>query len=137
MDAELDYLYTNDISYLMGNFRVTEKDVKKNKKPIDPLAFELRKRIDAYHHLIVRNLRDLIPKQVSFFQLVQGSKELQFESYNIIGNYEKLEKWFMEPKDIREERERYEKALETLGAAEKRIKRDPEFGRMVQSKTNI
>lgn len=96
MDAELDYLYTNDVSYLLGNFRVTEKDVKKNKKPLDPLAFELRKRIDAYHHLIVRNLRDLIPKQVSFFQLVQGSKELQFESYNIIGNYEKLEKWFME-----------------------------------------
>jgi len=96
LDAELDYLYTNDISYLLGSFRVTEKDLKKNKKPLDPLAFELRKRIDAYHHLIVRNLRDLIPKQVSFFQLVQGSKELQFESYNIIGNYEKLEKWFME-----------------------------------------
>lgn len=45
---------------------------------------------------MVRNLRDLIPKQVSYFQLVQGAKELQFEAYNIIGNYEKLEKWFME-----------------------------------------
>jgi hypothetical protein len=45
-------------------------------------------------------------------------------------------KQLIQPKDIREERERYEKALETLQAAEKRIKRDPEFGRMVASKTN-
>lgn len=37
---------------------------------------------------------------------------------------------------MREEREKYEKALETLDAAEKRIKRDPEFGRMVQSHKN-
>jgi len=136
LDAELDYLYTNDMTYLVGNFKIDAKKLEKSKKPLQPLVFELRKRIDAYHHLVVRNLRDLIPKQVSYFQLVQGSKELQFESYNIIGNYEKLEKWFMEPKDIREERERYEKALETLQAAEKRIKRDPEFGRMVANKTN-
>lgn len=81
LEAELDYLYTNDVVYLMGNFKITDKDLKKmekSKKPIHPLVFELRKRIDAYHHLMVRNLRDLIPKQVSFFQLVQGSKELQF-----------------------------------------------------------
>ena len=29
MDSELSYLYTNDASYLMGDFGLTEKEKKK------------------------------------------------------------------------------------------------------------
>ncbi len=35
----------------------------------DPLVFELRKRIDSYFKLVVRNLRDLVPKQIFSFLL--------------------------------------------------------------------
>ena len=38
----------------------------------------------------------------------------------------------IQPAHIREERERNEKALETLENAEKRIRRDPEFGKFVR-----
>lgn len=54
------------------------------------MVFELRKRIDAYFKIMVRNLRDLIPKQVSYFILVKGTKEIQFEAYNFIAHSEKL-----------------------------------------------
>ncbi len=90
---------------------MSEKDKKKmekSKKPPNPLVFELRKRIDAYFKLVVRNLRDLVPKQISYFQLVQGPKELQFEAYNIIANYEKLEKWFHEVPTVINEAQRHQ-----------------------------
>jgi hypothetical protein len=61
----------------MGDFKVTEKEKKKleeRKKEVNPLVYELRKRIDAYFKIVVRNLRDIIPKQVSYFILVKGTK---------------------------------------------------------------
>ena len=99
LDAELDYLYTNDLDYLMGDFKIADKDRKKQedkKKNFNPLVYELRKRIDAYMKIVVRNLRDIIPKQVSYFILVKGTKEMQFEAYNFIAHSDKLEKWFLE-----------------------------------------
>ena len=41
LDAELNYLYTNDSSYLMGDFVMTEKEKKKldSGKIKDPLIF--------------------------------------------------------------------------------------------------
>lgn len=99
MDAEIDYLYTNDLEYLLGDFKVSDKDKQRyeeKKKNFNPLVYELRKRIDAYFKIIVRNLRDLIPKQVSYFILIKGTKEIQFEAYNFIAHSDKLEKWFLE-----------------------------------------
>jgi len=76
LDSELSYLYTNDASYLMGDFGLTDREKKKIEtgKIRDPLIFELRKRIDSYHKLIVRNLRDLVPKQVFNFLIVKCLK---------------------------------------------------------------
>lgn len=68
MESELNYLFTNDTEYLVGNCsKPTEKEEKDKKTKKDPLVYELRKRIDAYYKLTVRNLRDLIPKQVFNF----------------------------------------------------------------------
>lgn len=41
LDAEISYLYTNDITYLMGDFALTEKEKKKIQtgKIKDPLIF--------------------------------------------------------------------------------------------------
>lgn len=46
----------------------------KDKAPKNPLVYELRKRIDAYYKLVVRNLRDLIPKQIFNFLLIKCIK---------------------------------------------------------------
>lgn len=80
LDSELSYLYTNDIYYLTGDFALTEKEKKKMEKGKikDPLIFELRKRIDSYYKLVVRNLRDLVPKQVFNFLITKCLKQLEF-----------------------------------------------------------
>ncbi len=65
------------MDYLLGDFKASDNNRKKNddkKKIVNPLVYELRKRIDSYFKIVVRNLRDLIPKQVSYFILVKGTK---------------------------------------------------------------
>ena len=75
LDSELFYLFTNDINYLVGDFHKVAENTKE-KVPKNPLVHELRKRIDAYYKLVVRNLRDLVPKQVFNFLLIKCMKEL-------------------------------------------------------------
>lgn len=78
LDAEINYLYTNDQSYLQGDFQLSEKEKKKmdQGKIKDPLVFELRKRIDSYYQLVVRNLRDLVPRQIFNFLMTKCLKQL-------------------------------------------------------------
>lgn len=46
---------------------------------------EMRIRVDGYYKVVVRSLREVIPKQVFYWMLVWGFQELQFECYKIIG----------------------------------------------------
>jgi hypothetical protein len=38
-------------------------------------------RIDAYFKIVVRNVRDSVPKAVGFFLVKQSQEKLQFELY--------------------------------------------------------
>lgn len=65
----MNYIYTNDEEYL-----TTKADLifKQNSKSVDPkkiLVRELRNRVDLYYRILIRNLRDSIPK-VLFFILI-------------------------------------------------------------------
>lgn len=42
VDAEIDYLYTNDTDYLIGDFKISEKEKKKQeekRKEINPMVY--------------------------------------------------------------------------------------------------
>lgn len=99
LDAELSYLYTNDESYLMGDFALSEKEKKKMEsgKIKDPLIFELRKRIDSYYHLVVRNLRDLVPRQIFNFLIIKCLKQMEFEAFQFTSDVNKLKELLNEP----------------------------------------
>lgn len=88
----MSYLYTNDASYLMGDFALSDKEKKKldTGKIKDPLIFELRKRIDSYYNLVVRNLRDLVPRQIFNFLIVKCLKQLEFEAFQFTSDVNKL-----------------------------------------------
>lgn len=58
----MNYIFTNDEEYL-----TTKADLvfKQNSKTLDPkkvLVKELRNRVDLYYRILIRNLRDSIPK---------------------------------------------------------------------------
>ena len=95
LDSELFYLFTNDINYLVGDFHKVA-DSTRDKAPKNPLVHELRKRIDAYYKLVVRNLRDLIPKQIFNFLIISCMKELEFEAFQFTSDVNKLKEWLNE-----------------------------------------
>ena len=43
---------------------------------------EMRKRIDAYFEIVLRNVKDSIPKAIGYFLVKKSQEVLQFELYN-------------------------------------------------------
>lgn len=43
-----------------------------------PVVLVLRKRVDAYYRVVVKNLRDLIPKNIKYFMLQEATKKIEF-----------------------------------------------------------
>lgn len=44
----------------------------------NPMVDILRKRINAYYRVIVKNLRDLAPKNIKYLLIVEATKTLEF-----------------------------------------------------------
>jgi len=83
-------------------------------------------RIDAYFRIVVRNIRDSIPKAVGFFLVKASQEKLQFELYAQINRNEALTKQLGEPESVTEERKTLNNTLNTLKQAIKVLQRDPE-----------
>lgn len=56
--CEDNYLFTNDPTFINKGVDVDKHDKR------DLLVLELRQKIDAYYYIIVRNLRDIVPKLI-------------------------------------------------------------------------
>mmetsp|Transcript_5291 Transcript_5291/g.3043 ORF Transcript_5291/g.3043 Transcript_5291/m.3043 type:complete len:90 (+) Transcript_5291:370-639(+) len=65
IDAEESYLFTNDVDYLTRRTDIIPKSDKK--KPTSIFVDEIRERIDSYFNIVIRNVRDTVPKIVGTF----------------------------------------------------------------------
>ncbi len=83
-------------------------------------------RIDAYFKIVVRNVRDSVPKAIGHFLVKQSQEKLQFELYAQITKNDALTKQLGEPERVTEERKQQNGTLETLKKAIKVLQRDPE-----------
>ena len=97
VDMEINYLFTNDYDYL-NNFTTFIPKVNKDNKnsnninnEINPqpkiapktiFINEIRNRIEAYFKLIVRNLRDSIPKIIGNYLVKEIEENMQVKLYN-------------------------------------------------------
>jgi hypothetical protein len=98
---------------------------KKNRKKI--YVDEIRKRIDEYFSIVIRNVRDAVPKAVGFF-LVKGIQEkLQFELYAAVNKNEDMASALGEPPEITAERKTFKESIETMKKSLKILTRDPEI----------
>ena len=43
---------------------------------------DLRTRIDSYFQIVLRSVRDSVPKSIGYFLVRQSQEKLQFELYN-------------------------------------------------------
>lgn len=88
---------------------------------------EIRARIDAYFKLVVRNVRDSIPKLIGYFLVKSSQDRLQFELYAQINKNEAFTKQLGEPERVAEERKSLNATLDTLKKALKVLQRDPDI----------
>ena len=65
---------------------------------------EIRNRIDSYFKIVLRNVRDTVPKQVGYFLVKMSQEKLQFELYQKVNAKQQLVDMLGEPKTVTERR---------------------------------
>jgi len=88
---------------------------------------ELRNKIDDYFELVLRNVKDSIPKTIGYFLVRQSQDILQFELYNQVNTNKSLSSTLGEPANITERRKALQAVLGTLKNSLKVLQRDPDI----------
>lgn len=74
--CEDNYLFTNDPAFLTKVVELEKNGLN------DLLVLELRSKIDAYFFIIVRNLRDIVPKIIGQFLVKHFNKTIEMKILN-------------------------------------------------------
>ena len=162
VDMEINYLFTNDYDYL-NNFTTFipkqqrqqmmnegNKDGPGNNKDKDINEFkpqpsvdaktifikEIRNRIEAYFKLIVRNLRDSIPKIMGNYLVKEIEENMQLKLYNKLYNAREMTDLLSEPESIAERRKELNDMIKVMRNAQKVIRRDPDLMTVMQININ-
>ena len=135
VDSEVNYLFTNDYDYISSynTVQIAEEDPKMPGKPIGIFAdaksmfiSEIRNRIESYFKLIVRNLRDSVPKTIGFNLVRSIQDNMQIKLYDELYKSNDLIRSLDEPEGIVRQREELTRQIKVMKNAQKVIKRDPE-----------
>lgn len=111
-----------------------KKKEKKSKKSATIFVNELRARLDTYYRIVVRNIRDSVPKVIGHFLVRAVQNKMQIELFKRLGQmFEAVNKALGEPLGIVQERKALNAQLETLRKAERVLTRDPEITSLIGS----
>ena len=155
VDMEINYLFTNDYEYL-NNFTTfipknkinNQNNNQKNNQNINNndniqsfdaktiFIKEIRNRIEAYFKLIVRNLRDSIPKIIGNNLIKSIEDNMQIELYNQLYKSNEMVSLLSEPEHIAERRKDLTELIRVMRNAQKVIKRDPDLMTVMQIDIN-
>ena len=165
VDMEINYLFTNDYEYLnnfttfipkhqrpqMGSNNVNQgagqnqsnNNVNNNEirpqPPVDAKNIfikEIRNRIEAYFKLIVRNLRDSIPKIMGNYLVKEIEENMQLKLYNKLYNAREVTDLLNEPESVAERRKELNDMIKVMRNAQKIIRRDPDLMTVMQININ-
>ena len=163
VDMEINYLFTNDYEYL-NNFTTfipkhqrapinnnmenknqepgNNNQMNKEIRPQPPLDAknifikEIRNRIEAYFKLIVRNLRDSIPKIIGNFLVKEIEDNMQLKLYNKLYNAREITDLLSEPESVAERRKELNDMIKVMRNAQKIIRRDPDLMSVMEININ-
>jgi len=88
---------------------------------------EIRARIDTYFRIVLRNVRDTVPKTIGYFLVKMSQEKLQFELYTRINASPQIADALGEPKNITERRVTLSTIIKTLSDSLKVLQRDPDI----------
>lgn len=137
--SEEGYIFTNDSEYLTQRTELLPKNEgkpePKGQAKTSEMIFvnEIRNRIDTYFRLVIRNIRDSVPKVIGYFLVRTVMNKMQLELYEQINSSESIINHLSEPAHITAERNALKAQLETLRKAEKLMKHNPEFARQTEN----
>ncbi len=134
VDSEAGYMFTNDVEYNAKRTDVVVVVQPQGGKPTDaPQAFvkEMRLRIESYYKLVVRSVRDAVPKIIGTFLVRAVQSKLQLELATRLTARAEVGKFLEEPPWVTEERARLGETREVLRRAAKAMQRDPEYPRVL------
>jgi len=114
-------LYAGAKSMLHRN----DANSRKSQRYSGPFVTIIRKRLDAYFAITVRNVRDSVPKAIGFYLVRAVQDKLQFELLNALNQRDKLAELLGEPPHIMEERKTLTGQLQVLQKASAVLTRDP------------
>jgi dynamin 1-like protein len=102
-----------------------ESPQRRQQRYSGPFVQEIRKRLDSYFSLTVRNVRDCVPKAIGYYLVRAVLDKLQFELLNALNQGEKIQELLGEPAHIMEERKQLNAQLKVLQSASNVLTRDP------------
>ena len=161
VEQEICYLFTNDYNYLQNytnfipkqNQPVFHQPTGPNQQqrpgmPPSPVpqqpAFdpkkvfirEIRDRLEAYFKLIVRNLRDSVPKAIGFHLVKSIESNMQIELYSMLNQNHDVIRCLDEPESIQMRRKMLNDQIKVMKEAQKIIRRDPDLMQVMQIDIN-
>jgi dynamin 1-like protein len=121
IEAEESYVFTNDTEYLLTHVDIVAKgDVKGNVQFVQ----EVRHRIDLYFRLVIRNIRDSVPKLIGNFLVRKSMDRLQLELFEKVNRDTSIQDLLVEPEHIAMERDKVNSQLRILKEAQKILRRE-------------
>lgn len=111
-----------------------ERVVKKPKNSEMIFVNELRARLDTYFRIVVRNIRDSIPKIIGHFLVHAVQNKMQMELFKRLNKmFDSLNRAMGEPQGIIEERKALSAQMDVLRKAERVLTRDPEITSLIST----
>ena len=138
IDMDINQLFTNDFEYMTKWTQNKSKQGKNNQPNLGEgksiFIRELRGRVDSYFKLIVRNLRDSIPKALGYSLLRPIEYDMKIKLYEMLYNDKKVVSILNEPEGITRQRIELNRQIKVMRDAQKVIKRDPDLMNVMQIK---
>lgn len=109
----------------VSNWIAKDAPKRREQRYSGPFVQEIRKRLDSYFFITVRNVRDSIPKAIGYYLVRAVLDKLQFELLNALNQGDKINELLGEPPHILEERRQLSAQLAVLQKATTVLVRDP------------
>ena len=115
--CEENYIFTNDL----GMYDAAVDDKKALRTAVETntvLIYELRVKVNRYFNIVVRNLRDSIPKIIGRFLMQKVNERLEFEILNKLNQINYCLETLEENPSVTDERKKLKKMYDVLSKAE-------------------
>jgi hypothetical protein len=137
IDMDINHLFTNDYEYMTSWVSHVTKGAKQSNAGAEGKSIfirEVRGRIEAYFKLIVRNLRNSIPKALGYTLVRTIENDMKMKLYEMLYNDKSMISILNEPEGIKRQRIELNRQIKIMKDAQKVIKRDPDLMNVMQIK---